>query len=259
MFRSLCLALFLAASGSFWLETATPPCCPAKEELPTNPVIESMLESSVTIKGLGGGIGSGLILVRGPHAFVLTAGHCVEDLHQVDETTGKDHWQQALVYQTMKQEGVEVGRTSYKADLLLYSPFKEGQDIAVLHLKVKNRFKKGVPFYLDKKLPPLGTKLFHCGASLGELGADSVIPGFYSQHGRMLGQEIFDQITCNAFPGSSGGMVTLEDGRLVGIVTRGERGGFILIKPIRVIKKLLDENNFQWLYDSKVPLPKEYQ
>jgi hypothetical protein len=44
---------------------------------------------------------------------------------------------------------------------------------------------------------------------------------------------VYDQTTCTAFPGSSGGGVFLEDGRYYGMVVRGAGETFNLIVPQR--------------------------
>lgn len=246
MYRSLLVSCFLAAFFPF----AEPPCLPrcCQKELPDYPVLEHLVRSCVTLR-TSQGTGSGSLIVRGSHAFVLTAGHCVSDKGE----------EKLTVYKPIKQEGRMVGEQIYKGKVIFRSPPDSGQDVAVIHLQGKGLFKEGLDFYLGAKIPPLGTRLYHCGAPLGESGCESVLPAFYSQHGREIEQEVLDQITCSTFPGSSGGMVTLEDGRLIGMVTRGEVGGFILIKPIRIIRQVLDEHKLSWVYDPKVPLPKEYK
>ena len=61
-------------------------------------------------------------------------------------------------------------------------------------------------FNLSDDIPKLGTDLLHVGSLLGQMGANSMTDGIYSQHGRLIGinKFVFDQTTVNAFPGSSG-------------------------------------------------------
>ena len=59
-----------------------------------------------------------------------------------------------------------------------------------------------VTFYLDEEIPKLGTDLLHVGSLLGQMGANSMTDGIYSQHGRILksiNKFVFDQTTCTAF------------------------------------------------------------
>ena len=87
--------------------------------------------------------------------------------------------------------------------------------------------------------------------------------GIYSQHGRViksLNKRIFDQTTCTAFPGSSGGGVYLKhDGnaRYVGMLVRGAGEGFNLIVPVRRMVEYCEKNKIMWALDSSVKMPSE--
>jgi len=87
--------------------------------------------------------------------------------------------------------------------------------------------------------------------------------GIYSQHGRViksLNKRIFDQTTCVAFPGSSGGGVFLKKGensQYVGMLVRGAGEGFNLIVPIRRMVEYCEEHKIMWALDGKVDMPKE--
>jgi hypothetical protein len=118
-----------------------------------------------------------------------------------------------------------------------------------------------VSFYLDEKIPGLGTDLLHVGSLLGQMGANSMTDGIYSQHGRLikgLNKHVFDQTTCTAFPGSSGGGVYLKsDARYVGMLVRGAGEGFNLIVPVRRMVKYCEEHKIMWALDPKVAMPTE--
>jgi hypothetical protein len=98
---------------------------------------------------------------------------------------------------------------------------------------------------------------------LGQLGANSMTDGIYSQHGRIirsLNKHIFDQTTCTAFPGSSGGGVFLKqdgDTRYVGMLVRGAGEGFNLIVPIRRMTEYCKEHKIMWALDKSVNMPSE--
>ena len=85
--------------------------------------------------------------------------------------------------------------------------------------------------------------------------------GIMSQHGRVLknlNKRIFDQTTCTAFPGSSGGGVYLKsDARYVGMLVRGAGEGFNLIVPVRRMVEYCQENKIMWALDKNVKIPTE--
>jgi hypothetical protein len=85
--------------------------------------------------------------------------------------------------------------------------------------------------------------------------------GIYSQHGRIikdLNKRVFDQTTCTAFPGSSGGGVYLKsDARYVGMLVRGAGEGFNLIVPVRRMVDYCENHKIMWALDKKVKMPSE--
>lgn len=274
-FRSLVYSLsFLLGFSGLTLYLGPPTACPDGvagpvqchcygngEDLKENPIIEALKRAAVTVKS-SGGTGSGALVVRGDYTFVLTAGHVVEDNRKEEEAgPGKKkeiRWSPITVYQKEVADGEVVGEHRLEADVIRYSNASSGQDLAVLLVRKKKAFEKGVTFYENKKIPPIGTELLHVGSPFGDFGAQSVIPGFYSAHGRTITGSTFDQITCSTFPGSSGGMVTLKsDGRYVGMVLRGAQGGFILVRPFREIKSWAIKEKAEWIVDPRAQLPKD--
>ena len=85
--------------------------------------------------------------------------------------------------------------------------------------------------------------------------------GIYSQHGRLiksLNKHVFDQTTCTAFPGSSGGGVYLKsDARYVGMLVRGAGEGFNLIVPVRRMQDYCEKHKIMWALDRNVAMPSE--
>ncbi len=227
------------------------------QDLPDNPVVEHLRSITVTVK-TSSGSGSGCIIVRGDQSFVLTAAHVVDSLKTVTEDSeGKKRvsWQDCEVVQKVVQDGKIVQDQSYSAEVIRCAPPESGYDLALLRLYARKAFTKSTSFYTGKKIPPIATRLYHVGSPLGDIGTGSVIPGFYSAHGRKVEKQLLDQISCSAFPGSSGGAVTLEDGRHVGIVVRGQAGGFILITPIREILAWSQKAKISFLFDEKAKVP----
>jgi hypothetical protein len=99
------------------------------------------------------------------------------------------------------------------------------------------------------------------GSLLGQMGANSMTDGIYSQHGRLirsLNKHVFDQTTVTAFPGSSGGGVYLKsDAKYIGMLVRGAGEGFNLIVPVRRMIDFCETHKIQWALDPKVKMPSE--
>ncbi len=242
---------------------------------------EHLQNVSVTIRSEGAfsaGEGSGVIFTRKDSKgnlvnFVWTAAHVVDNMRLtkrilVDGTYKTIvHFKDPVVIKEIRQNGRTVGRLQMDAEVLKYSESEHGQDLALLRIRKLNFVHDSVVFYLDKAIPPLGTDLLHVGSLLGQMGANSMTDGIYSQHGRILknlNKHIFDQTTCTAFPGSSGGGVFLKHGaagntnpRYVGMLVRGAGEGFNLIVPIRRMVEYCQENKIMWALDKNVPMPTE--
>jgi hypothetical protein len=232
---------------------------------------------SVTIRAEGAfsaGEGSGVIFTRKDSRgnlvnFIWTAAHVVDNLRTERKVLVNGspktlvEFKDPVVIKEIRQNGRTVGRLQMDAEVLKYSDATDGHDLALLRVRKFNFVTDSVTFYLDKKLPDLGTDLLHVGSLLGQLGANSMTDGIYSQHGRILknlNKHIFDQTTCTAFPGSSGGGVFLKrDGnaRYVGMLVRGAGEGFNLIVPIRRMVGYCQEHKIMWALDGSVEMPSE--
>jgi hypothetical protein len=238
---------------------------------------EHLQNVSVTIRSEGGfsaGEGSGVIFTRKDSEgnlvnFVWTAGHVIDNLRTERKilVNGSPktlvEFKDPLVVKEIRQDGRTVGRLQMDAEVLKYSESEDGHDLALLRVRKFNFVTDSVSFYLDKKIPNLGTDLLHVGSLLGQFGANSMTDGIYSQHGRViksLNKRIFDQTTCVAFPGSSGGGVFLKhDGnaRYVGMLVRGAGEGFNLIVPIRRMAEYCEKHKIMWALDASVAMPSD--
>jgi len=232
---------------------------------------------SVTIRAEGAysaGEGSGVIFTRKDSKgrlvnFIWTAGHVIDNLRTERKVLVDGspktlvEFKDPVVVKEIRQNGRTVGRLQMDAEVLKYSESEDGHDLALLRVRKLNFVTDSVVFYLDKSIPPLGTDLLHVGSLLGQFGANSMTDGIYSQHGRViksLNKRIFDQTTCTAFPGSSGGGVYLKhDGnaRYVGMLVRGAGEGFNLIVPVRRMVEYCEKNKIMWALDSSVKMPSE--
>ena len=161
----------------------------------------------------------------------------------------------------IRQNGRTVGRLQMDAEVLKYSDADDGHDLALLRVRKLNFVTDTVTFYLNKEIPPLGEDLLHVGSLLGQMGANSMTDGIYSQHGRLiksLNKHVFDQTTVTAFPGSSGGGVYLKkDARYIGMLVRGAGEGFNLIVPVRRMVDYCEKHKIMWALDKNVAMPTE--
>ena len=251
---SLSLALLPAPHGS--LSQAM-----AHEEMGVD-VPQHLQEISVTIRA-GRSEGSGVAFVRDGVTYIWTAAHVVDGLRGtrevIDPKTGSKRtvveFEDAKVVKMLSENGRTVGRIEMDAEVIRYSNFNYGEDLALLRVRKKGFIKTSARFFLDNKLPKLGTRLVHVGSLLGSVGSNSLTDGVMSQHGRLIGKTVYDQTTVTAFPGSSGGGVYLTDGRYIGMLVRGAGEGFNLIVPIRRLQAWAKRAGVEWAVDPKVKMP----
>ena len=230
---------------------------------------------SVTIRSEGNfsvGEGSGVVFTRKDKDgnlvnLVWTAAHVIDNLRSTRKVLVRGvpktivEFKDPLVVKEIRQNGRTVGRLQMDAEVLKYSESEQGHDLALLRIRKLNFVADTVTFYLDKEIPPLGKDLLHVGSLLGQMGANSMTDGIYSQHGRLIKQlnkHVFDQTTCTAFPGSSGGGVYLKsDSRYVGMLVRGAGEGFNLIVPVRRMAEYCEKHKIMWALDKSVEMPTE--
>ena len=240
-----------------------------------NKTAEHLQTVSVTIRSEGqfsNGEGSGVIFTRKNSKgelvnFVWTAAHVIDNLRkerQVLVNGAKKtivEFKDPMIVKEIRQNGRTVGRLQMDAEVLKYSDADDGHDLALLRVRKTNFVTDTVTFYLDDKIPGLGTDLLHVGSLLGQMGANSMTDGIYSQHGRLiksLNKFVFDQTTVTAFPGSSGGGVYLkDDARYIGMLVRGAGEGFTLIVPVRRMKDYCEKHKIMWALDPKVKMPSD--
>ena len=231
---------------------------------------------SVTIRSEGeysNGEGSGVIFTRKDAKgnsvnFVWTAAHVIDNLRStrkvVVDGTPKTlvEFKDPMVVKEIRQDGRTVGRLQMDAEVLKYSDADDGHDLALLRIRKYNFVKDTVTFHLNRDdIPKLGTDLLHVGSLLGQMGANSMTDGIYSQHGRLiksLNKYVFDQTTVTAFPGSSGGGVYLKsNANYIGMLVRGAGEGFNLIVPVRRMQDYCEKHKIMWALDPSVAMPEE--
>lgn len=231
---------------------------PAKEDVP-----QYLQDISVTIRA-GTASGSGVVTNIDGECFVLTCGHVVKHLRNTriveDGETGRPKtiidWEDAEIVKEHVEDGRLVGQTRMQAFVIKYSDADHGEDLAILKVRKKNLFPTRVVFYLDGKVPTLGTELWHMGSFLGQGGSNSLSSGMISQVGRVYEGVVYDQTNCTAFRGSSGGGVFLKDGHYHSMLVRGAGETFNLVVPMRRITTWTKRTKTEWLIDPAVVAPK---
>jgi S1-C subfamily serine protease len=193
-----------------------------------------ILSSSVAIK-CGNHGGSGVLVRKDNTLFVWTAAHVVTDVADSP----------VLVYQDVVSEGKIVDQTYCSVDLVYVD---EATDIALFFLAHPPTEWSGVSF--EEGIRPTGTPVVHVGNFFGTF-TGSYSTGVISAVGRMKdlgegGVGPMDQISCEVFPGSSGGGVFYYDDSCVGIVSRQYAPGVSFMIPARVIRAWAKQHNLEF-------------
>jgi hypothetical protein len=230
-------------------------------------VVDHLQTVAVTVKCERKGSGSGIVKTRqrGKEyvSFVWTAAHVVEGLRKtreiVDGKTGSKktiiEFEDPKVIQVLVEDGRTLGKLEVDARVIRYN---SEEDFALLRVRRKNFMIDSVKFYLKDEIPHIGNGLIHVGSLLGIEGSNSLTTGIISQIGRLDEGKVFDQTTCTAFPGSSGGGVYLQsDGSLVGMILRGRSETFNFMAPVRRIAKWAKSAKVEWAIDDNIPLPSD--
>lgn len=227
-------------------------------------VPQYLQDISVTIS-CGNYQGSGVLFVsKDGQTWVWTCGHLVEGVRTEREATADTghktvvEFADAKIIKVLTEDGRKVGEHTLDAEVVRYSNATFGEDLALLRIRSK-KFKAyaSAQFWLDEKIPPIGTELYHCGSLMGLVGSNSLTSGIISQQGRVfLRDKIFDQTTCTAFPGSSGGIVCdKKSGKYVGMLTRGAGEGFNLIVPVRRMKVWAAKVGIEFAMNPELDVP----
>ena len=267
MVRKLCVSvcLVVAVLLSAALAASPKPSEVVNPFLGDKAVGEYLQAISVNVKA-GYAQGSGTIFtinIEGQRAhFILTAAHVVESLRRTrtyhEEGTEKTaiYYDDAQISQEQLSEGRIVGKVVYDAKVINVD---QTRDIALLLVRKRDAFDV-TGFFYPHDLVPVGTRVLHCGAPGGiEIGGTaSLTNGIVSRIGVKITDytpseyAVFDQVTCPALGGSSGGLVAVEEnGCIIGILTMGLRGSdnFNWIVPVRMIRKWAKDIGAEWLFD----------
>jgi S1-C subfamily serine protease len=222
-------------------------------------IVDYLQDVSVTIKA-DRSQGSGVVINKGENTLVLTAGHVVEGVRKVKKklVDGIEksyvEFSDVLVIKKHLEDGREVGRSEFFAQVIKYSDKDEGHDLALLLVRKKGAFPTSVA--LSNEELSLGAELYHVGSLLGEDGSNSLTKGILSQKGRLVNNRVLDQGSLGAFPGSSGGGVFVKDtGALTAILVRGAGETYNLFVPARRLTEWANEAGVPWLFDVNAVAP----
>jgi S1-C subfamily serine protease len=220
--------------------------------------VEFLHDLTVTVRA-SHSTGTGVIVNHSNVCYVLTAAHVVDDARHVRQVIENGAIKQEVTYEPViiatriLEDGRQVGRNELVAEVIRYSDPEHGEDLALLRVLKRRLAGPATRFYVETNIVDLGTPLVHVGSLLGENGSGSVTTGIYSQKGRILFNHVFDQTTCAAFPGSSGGGVFLMDGRYVGMIVRGAGETYNLIVPVRRIRIWAARVKADFIFDAAAP------
>lgn len=245
-------------------------CPDGKPDCPTvqagdseQPSVSEHLQSVSVTVAADRAEGSGVAINRGGVTYILTAGHVCEYLRKtrsvIDPKTGTTRtlveFRDANIVKVFTEDGKTVGESRFLAEVIKYSDADNGEDVGILRVRKKDFIPYSTKFYLDSKLLEIGTPLLHVGSLLGQQGSNSMTDGILSQHGRMIGNDEFVQVSTPAFPGSSGGGVYTKDGQYMAMLVRGAGETFCLATPISRIVNWTKDVGLYWILDPQETIP----
>ncbi len=172
------------------------------------------------------GSGTGFVIHRDCDVYVVTAQHVVGQEAEVRVMDVPfDNSREQVVFDA------EVTKTSVLYDLALLKLAPE----AIPH------FRESATLNLEPLV--VGQRISHVGSVLGPSNAESYSEGVVSFADRLNPinkQSRMDQVTCVIYPGSSGGPVFDEYGRVVGVALLSAAPQLSLTCPTSIVKSFLD-------------------
>jgi len=229
------------------------PVAPVAPAAPTPAKILADLQTVSVLVKVDHGSGSGTLVTRQvgdvTRSYVWTAGHVVREQMKSDKT-----FKNVTIHQEFRYKGRAIGSSDVQAKVIAYSDPEEGEDLALLEI-LQDNFRPATvsaTFDLTADLQEIGTKLVHVGCTQGLY--NSVSYGVISQTDVDLIKtgKMFDQTSTMAYPGSSGGGMFLEDGKYMGMLTRGGGAGLNFIVPLRRILPWAKTMGVEWALDPTV-------
>jgi len=213
------------------------------------------------------GSGSGTLFTRldsegKPVHLVWTAGHVVNTCRSVytaldpeGHALQKTKWEPVNIVIPLVQDGRTVGSGNLIADVIQYSNYETGDDLAILKIR-DSRF-PGVKtdFWLRRSILPVGSEVSTVGSPLGLIGANTFSTGMINYIGRQIMGRVFDQTSTVVYGGSSGSGVFSSDGKYIGMLTMMTQPQMGYIIPVRRIQSWATRAHVMWAMDRNVPMP----
>jgi len=199
-------------------------------------------------------------LISKEYRLVLTAYHCIDNFVRkvTKDVVGDDGIIKRETFEKLMPVRIsqvdyhnfdKVGAVSYQTTIVAKA---RKSDIAILQL-VGTTLRSSISAPLRPKDSPVlrGESVVAVGNPRG-LDA-SVTSGVISSVTRKIewvaGPTAMIQFDAMAAPGSSGGALYDDEGRLIGIVVGGRAGEFVLAIPVNLLYPVLDEKCFSSVYD----------
>jgi hypothetical protein len=162
----------------------------------------------------------------------------------------------AKIYQdVINKDGEIYGTTNILAKLIVLSRSIEngGNDLALLQLEKPFFNTNTAVFDLSFDIPKLGSSVCSISCPYTEWGIYSL--GIISFVNRKVDGLVFDNTTCNIYPGSSGGGIFTTDGKYIGMPTRMRAPQLISIIPVRRIHSWAKNHKVEWAMNPLLPIP----
>lgn len=237
---------------------------PVKANAANSPLTVEQLNDVVDSSNFIVGRGCSGTLIDVKERLVLTAHHCVE---------GNIRWVEQEVVENgeVKKKKVEVripvsiaqksykgstlvGASEFKADIVGYSDYRNGYDLALLQITAEK-----IPMTKDVPILPLGRDavrgetIYVVGnpANLDATITKGIIASPHREYQSKVGNKVkMIQMDAEVFPGNSGGSLMSADGFYMGTISRGIPGtAVVFAMHYEHIRDLLKNNCYEILFN----------
>ncbi len=190
--------------------------------------------------------------------YILSASHVIAGARKERIIVSSEGFNKTLVYFTpikvfklLIEDNRQIGKVEMEAVCIKFSDPVFDEDLCILKVLKKNFSTNSVQFYKERKLPPIGTKIFNLGSAAGEFGASSLLTGYVSNIGKILNGKPFIVLDIGSIGGCSGSSICLDNGDIIGILTMKMRDANIAYAVgMDRISKWMKTENIEWLLDS---------
>lgn len=198
--------------------------------------------------------GTGVLIHTPRKDFVLTAAHVVEDARKVVDGKVKFESVQVIKYNYVKDH--QTCFTTVDADIVRYSAFQYGHDLALLQLRDTIA---GSSVKIDNVFRPIGTDVFHIGTfgiiKLNTSFSKGIISGFDRRLNKNPEDYVIHQADLSVHSGGSGGgLFEVTTGNMIGTVVRKYKENICFYIPAKRIRSWADMNEVSFIYDNSNPI-----